>query len=171
MDLDIRVYPDPVLRVESAPVEVIDDDLVRFAEAMIEAMYASDGVGLAAPQVGVNTRLAVIDVSPGHDDPVVYINPEITARSGRQTGEEGCLSLPGLHADITRAERVAVAAQLLDGREIGLEAEGLAARAFQHEIDHLDGVLFIDRAGTVDRFRLRDDLKRMEAEFDRRATA
>jgi len=171
MQLGIHVYPDPVLRRESAPIEVIDPELRSFAEDMTGTMYTSDGVGLAAPQVGVNKRLIVVDVSGEHNDPQVLINPEIVDRSGRQTGEEGCLSLPGLHAEISRATTVTVVAQLLTGEEVEIRGEGLAARALQHEIDHLDGILFIDRAGTVDRFRLRDELKRMEEDFARRAPA
>lgn len=163
--MKIRVYPDPVLRVVSDPVEVIDKEFLDFAKELTDTMYAEDGVGLAAPQVGVNKRVIAVDVSPEREGATVLINPEITSRSGKEKDAEGCLSLPGLRGEVERAEKVVVEGQILDGSEVRIEAEGLAARAYQHEIDHLDGILFIDKLGKLERFRLRDDIRALEYEF------
>jgi peptide deformylase len=165
MHRGIRTYPDPVLRTEAEPVEVIDQALRALAADMIETMYADDGVGLAGPQVGESLRIIAVDVCPDRNGAEIYINPEILSATGRISADEGCLSLPGLLAEVERAERVTVAAQRLDGEEVTLEAEGLAARAFQHEIDHLDGVLFIDKVDPVERLRLRGELQQLEAEY------
>jgi peptide deformylase len=167
----IRLYPDPVLRGTAEPIAVIDEEVRRLAEDMIETMYAARGVGLAAPQVGVLKRLVTIDVSGDQSEPLVLVNPEIEESSGRQAGEEGCLSLPGLTGDVVRPEHAVLVAQGLDGAEIRLEGDELPARAFHHELDHLDGILFIDKLSKVERFRLRDEIRRLEADFARRVGA
>ena len=145
--LQIRHYPDPVLKVKAEPVEVFDEDLRRLAEDMAETMYAAPGVGLAAPQVAVSRRLVVIDCSARDEGPglISAVNPEILSGEGEICEEEGCLSVPGYYANVPRKSQVRVRFQDLDGNERILEAEGLWAVAFQHEIDHLDGVLFVDR--------------------------
>jgi len=164
--LQVRCYPDPVLRKVAEPIEVIDDKLRALAEEMIESMYEENGVGLAAPQIGESIRLVVIDTTPEERNPIVLINPEIVEKSRKKVAaEEGCLSLPGLSASISRPEQVTVEAQDLDGNEIVIEGDGLLARALQHEIDHLDGVLFIDKASIAAKFSLRGDLHALEAEY------
>lgn len=164
--LPIRKYPDPVLRVPASPVTVIDDALRRLAADMIETMRDANGVGLAAPQVGVSLRLAVIDFDPEKHDPRVLVNPVIVKRSGRKEAcEEGCLSFPGIRTWIKRSPRVVCEAQTLDGETVSYETEALTARAMQHEIDHLDGLLFVDKAGPSDRQSLRSELEEMEHEF------
>lgn len=148
MKMDLRFYPDPVLRAENREVEVFDDKLVQFAQDMMETMYEKDGVGLAAPQVGKNIRLAVIAFE---NREYVLINPRIVESAGEQVGEEGCLSVPGVYEKIKRADHVIVEAVDEKGNPIRLEAEGFLARAFAHEIDHLNGVLFIDHLSPLKR--------------------
>ena len=145
--LQIRHYPDPVLKVPAVPVEIFDDSLRQLAADMAETMYAAPGVGLAAPQVGVSRRLLVIDCSARDEGPglLSVVNPEILESDGELFEEEGCLSVPGYYANVARNERVKVRFQDLQGESRTLEAEGLWAVAFQHEIDHLDGILFVDR--------------------------
>jgi peptide deformylase len=146
--LDIRLYGDPVLKERSAPVTVFDRQLARFGADLLETMRAAHGVGLAAPQVGVLRRMFAYDLGEneqtGEHPHGVLVNPRVTHREGEQHGEEGCLSMPGLYFELTRAEKVWVAAQDLTGQPLDLTGEGMLARCFQHEIDHLDGVLFID---------------------------
>ncbi|MGH2786175.1 MAG: peptide deformylase [Actinomycetota bacterium] len=141
--LDIRTFGDPVLRTPALPVVDFDDKLAALADDMRETMLAAPGVGLAAPQVGVPRRLFVFDSG---EESGAYANPEIMWRSEEtQEGEEGCLSIPGIYFPVVRASRVTVRAQLVDGSPLEREAEGFLARIFQHEVDHLDGVLFVDR--------------------------
>lgn len=150
---EIRKYPDNVLKQKASPVATINQDLQDLIDDMIETMYAAPGVGLAAPQVGVSKRLAVIDISAkGAEIPLlVLINPVILLKEGSIEFEEGCLSLPEYTAKIERAEKVIVRAMDRKGRETEMEAEGLLAIAMQHEIDHLDGVLLIDRISPIKR--------------------
>lgn len=162
----IRVYPDPVLRVKCPPVEDFGSDLQSLADDMVETMYAAPGVGLAAPQIGVETRFAVVDVTvgeePGH---LIYLaNPEIIESTGREGDVEGCLSIPGISDKVDRALQIVVEAQDLEGRLQRIEAEGLVARAIQHEIDHLDGVLFTDHLTGLRGERARRRLKRLSRE-------
>ncbi|MBI1864264.1 MAG: peptide deformylase [Nitrospirae bacterium] len=151
--LEIREYPDPVLRKKALPVETIDDGFQRLIDDMIDTMYAAPGIGLAAPQVGVLRRLIVVDASAGETPLPLYvlINPEVVSREGEQVGEEGCLSLPELNSDVARAARGTVRALDRTGTPVTVEAEGLLARCFQHEIDHLDGVLFMDKISPLKR--------------------
>lgn len=146
-------YPDPVLKKISAPVASIDDELRTLAQDMAETMYDAPGVGLAAPQVGVSRRLIVIDCAPqdGPPDLIVAVNPEIIAREGEVCEEEGCLSVPEYSARIPRSAKVTARYLDLDGNTLVREAEGLLAVAFQHEIDHLDGILFVDRLSPLKR--------------------
>ncbi len=151
--LEIRKYPAKVLKQKAAPVTAIDAELQRLIDDMTETMYAAPGVGLAAPQVGVSKRLAVIDISTkGAKMPLlVLINPVFLQREGAIEFEEGCLSLPEYTAKVERAEKVAVRFYDRSGKEIELEADGLLAVALQHEIDHLDGYLIIDRISPIKR--------------------
>jgi len=142
--LDIYTLGEEVLTEKAKPVKTFDSALALLVDAMFETMAEADGVGLAAPQVGVSERLFVIDLRDGKR--WVFINPEIIATSEEcVTAEEGCLSIPGVFSEVTRAARVSVQARNLQGRPFTVEAEGLFARAIQHELDHLNGVLFIDR--------------------------
>jgi peptide deformylase len=149
----IRTFPDPVLREVAKPVEKIDEEVRQTLSDMAETMYASNGVGLAAPQIGDSRRLVVIDV--GRAEPstglLKLINPVITDRFGTTKGEEGCLSLPDLLVEVERNEKVVVEALLPDGEPIRIEAEGLLSIALQHEIDHLNGVLLVDRLSSLRR--------------------
>ncbi len=150
--LQIRKFPDPVLRRKALPVEEINGNLQHLIEDMIETMHDAPGIGLAAPQVGVSKRLIVVDVSHKEDHPlIVLLNPEIIDAEGKIDSEEGCLSIPGYVTTIRRSERVFVRGLDREGRPVEIEAAGLLARALQHEIDHLNGILFIDRMSPIKR--------------------
>jgi peptide deformylase len=153
---EIVLYPEArdVLTTKCTPIEEVDEETQEFVDDLIETMYAANGVGLAAPQVGVTKRVTVIDVSDreGEERKVfVLINPEIIEREGTLTWEEGCLSFPSLYGEVERAEKVKVRALNREGEEYEIEGEGLLAVALQHEIDHLDGVLFIERMSRLKR--------------------
>ncbi|GAB6183829.1 peptide deformylase [Thermodesulfovibrio hydrogeniphilus] len=145
--LEIRKYPDEVLKKRAEKVDNIDSELQKLIDDMIETMYKANGVGLAAPQVGVSKRLIVVDTSPREENQklIVLINPEILQSDEDILSEEGCLSLPGFITRLKRKEKVLVKGLDREGKEIEIEAEGLLSRALQHEIDHLDGILLIDR--------------------------
>jgi peptide deformylase len=165
MVLKILKYGEPVL--EQAADQVVDfgtPDLNELIENMFETMYAAKGVGLAAPQVGISKRLTVIDISVGEDETkkLVLINPEIVAREGSQVGEEGCLSIPGFREPVMRANKVTVKAHNEKGETIELSGEELLARAFQHEIDHLNGKLFINHLSALKRDIIRRKIKKMQ---------
>ena len=151
--LEILQAPHPLLKTRARLVARVDDALRRLAADMFETMYKAPGIGLAAPQVGVSERLLVLDVADGDERrPMVLVNPEVVWRSSdRATAEEGCLSLPGQFADVTRPEQVKVSYLSEHGEERELEAEGLLARCVQHEIDHLDGILFVDHLTALKR--------------------
>lgn len=151
--LTIRTYPDPVLKEECPPVEAVTQDIRRLLDDMAETMYLNSGIGLAAPQVGKKLRLIVVDVQRGEqgDTLLKLVNPRILNKEGRTKSEEGCLSCPDLLVDVSRFERVTVEALLPDGRETTIEAEGLLAICLQHEIDHLNGVLLVDRLSSLRR--------------------
>ena len=163
--LQIRLYGDPVLRQKALPVETISSAEKELADSMLATLYAiPNGVGLAAPQVGVSKRLVVIDVNREDLDskPLMLINPKIQSREGEIVDEEACLSIPDVTADVKRAERVVVSALNLDGDPVSIEGEGFFARVLQHEIDHLDGVLFIDHVGGLKRQLLRKKLRHLQ---------
>lgn len=164
--LPIRIYPEAVLRVKCRPVTEFDGRLRKLAADMVETMHAAPGVGLAAPQVGVELRVAVVDVSVGQDPSQVYhlINPEIEHREGQETEVEGCLSLPGITDKVDRPLYVRVRAANLEGETFRLDAEGYLARAVCHELDHLDGILFTDHLRGLRKERARRQLKRLAAE-------
>ena len=157
--LKVRKYGDPILRRRAAPVREITPEIRRTVEDMIETMYDEVGIGLAAPQVGVSLRLMVVS----HDksgEARGLVNPMIAEQGGEVTSEEGCLSLPGIFAPVTRAEWVRLEAQDLEGHPVSIRGRGLTARVFQHEMDHLDGVLFIDRLDTMTRDRIKRRIKK-----------
>ena len=159
--LEILHYPNPRLRNSAKPVEKFDKELEEFAENMLETMYHSSGIGLAATQVGVSQRVIVIDVSEDRDQPLCLINPEILEQEGEEVSEEGCLSVPSVYEKVARAERVKIKAQDKSGESIEMDASGVLAVCIQHEIDHLDGKLFIDYLSGLKRQRIR---KKMEKE-------
>ncbi|MDZ4349760.1 MAG: peptide deformylase [Xanthomonadaceae bacterium] len=142
--LTILEFPDPRLRTRAVPVEHVDDDLRQLIRDMFETMYEAPGIGLAASQIDVHRRFLVCDVSEEKNRPLVFINPEILDREGSETCQEGCLSIPGIYADVSRAERILVRALDADGKLFEMDADGLLAVCIQHEIDHLDGKLFVD---------------------------
>lgn len=144
--LKIRIIGDEVLREVAQPVQEFNDSLVRLSEEMIDEMHDSEGIGLAAPQVGILERLLVTDVSPVEKElgPMVFVNPEILESSGECTMEEGCLSIPDVREDVTRPEEIFLKYQTVDGKYITEKFAGWMSRVLQHEIDHLEGVLFID---------------------------
>lgn len=146
-------WPDPVLAKPAAPVTVFDAKLNKLVEEMFDSMYAAQGIGLAAPQISISQRITVIDVSfkKNPEEKIVLINPEIVDREGKQIEEEGCLSLPEIREKVERAGWVKVRAQDVNGDWFEIEGDELLARAMQHEIDHLDGVLFIDRLSRLKR--------------------
>jgi peptide deformylase len=146
-------YGEQTLHEAASPVTDITGDIRALAQDMLETMYAAPGIGLAAPQVGIPIRLFVIDVSAGHDPKglITLVNPEFVEREGMQLEEEGCLSLPGFNATVARPERVTVKGLDLEGRERFFTGDGLLARAFQHEMDHLDGRVFVDRLRGIKR--------------------
>jgi peptide deformylase len=149
----ILKYGDSTLHHEAQPVEAITPEIERLIDDMIETMYAAPGVGLAAPQVGVPLRVIVVDVSVGRDPGglIVLVNPEFVERDGMQLEEEGCLSVPGFNATVVRPERVVLKGLDRSGDERRYEGTGLLARAFQHEMDHLEGTLFVDRLRGIKR--------------------
>jgi peptide deformylase len=158
--LRILEFPDPRLRKKAVPVEVVDDPLRQLIDDMFETMYEAPGIGLAATQVDVHRRLLVADVSQEKDEPQVLINPEILERDGSAITEEGCLSVPGYYEEIERAERIKVRYLDRDGNEQESEYEGLLAVCVQHEIDHLDGKLFVDYLSEIKRQRIRKRLEK-----------
>ncbi len=149
--LDVKKYPDNGLKGKSIAVDMSEKGLQQLIDDMVETMYASAGIGLAAPQVGVKKRLIVVDVGVAEEPLIVLINPEIVLAEGLIESEEGCLSVPQYIAHLKRAERVIVRGLDRDGRTVEIDADGLLARALQHEIDHLDGVLIIDRISAIKR--------------------
>ena len=151
--LRLRYLGDPLLRAKADPVETFDEELQRFADEMVAAMYAFNGVGLAAPQVGRSVRLIVVDAGERRDGSEAFalVNPSIAQEEGKIVGEEGCLSIPGVTADVERSARVVVEAFTPAGQPVRVEGAELLARILQHEIDHLNGILFIDRLGPIRR--------------------
>ncbi len=165
----IRLYPDPVLRVRCPEVETFGDELRRLADDMVQTMHDAPGIGLAAPQVGVETRLAVVDLSVGEDPEQLHVlvNPEVLDSDGRGTEVEGCLSIPGITDKVVRPTRIRVRFQDVEGEASELEADDWLARAILHEIDHLDGVLFVDHLRGLRRDRVKRQLKKLAGDGER----
>jgi peptide deformylase len=161
---EIVKYPDPVLQRPTEKVTEFDEELRTLAADMFESMYKAIGIGLAAPQIGVGKRMTVIDLSNQKDpkDKIVLVNPEIVHKEGRQVEEEGCLSLPEIRDKVSRAAKVKVKAQDLEGKWFEMEGEELLARAFQHEIDHLDGILFPWRLSLLKRDLILRKIRKMQ---------
>jgi peptide deformylase len=164
--LNILEFPDPRLRTKASPVDAVDDTLRAFIDDMFETMYAAPGIGLAATQVDFHQRLLVADVSPDRDEPHVLINPEIIEKDGVTVTDEGCLSVPGYYEEVERAEHIRVRFLDRNGVSTEMEANGLLAVCIQHEMDHLDGKLFVDYLSEAKRQRIRKKLEK-----ERRQTA
>ena len=175
----VRIYPDPVLRKVAKPVREFDDRLAQLVDAMIDVMYEADGIGLAAPQIGVSLRVFVCDVPPtddrsvdtdpptATDGPIAYINPVIVFDPGGIVpGEEGCLSLPEIRGDVVRPPVVTMRARRVDGSEVVERGAGLLARCWQHELDHLDGVLIIDKMTQAGRLKNKAAIRALERAAD-----
>jgi peptide deformylase len=158
--LTILEYPDPRLRTRAAPIGEVDAELRQLIDDMLETMYAAPGIGLAATQVNVHRRLLVADVSENKDTPLVFINPEILAREEVGSMQEGCLSVPGFFEDVDRAHSIRVRALGRDGAPFEMAADGLLAVCIQHEMDHLDGKLFVDYLSELKRTRIRRKLEK-----------
>ena len=158
--LDILHFPDPRLRTQAKSVQKVDQQLRQLVDDMFETMYQAPGIGLAATQVNVHKRLIVIDTSPEQDQPQVFINPEILEKDGIEEMDEGCLSVPGIYERVQRAECIKVRALGRDGEAFEMKADGLLAVCIQHEIDHLDGKLFVDYLSQLKRQRIRKKLEK-----------
>lgn len=183
MLLNVRQYGDPVLRAVCSPVEKVDDELKTLTDNMLETMYATEGIGLAAPQVGLNIRLVVIDIPEDEEEgtepemimvngeekpmrsimPLVFINPELEPYGKQYLFTEGCLSVRGLRANVSRPERVKAKLTLLDGTLLDIDCGGLLARCLQHECDHLDGFLYVDRVSSAAKITLAKKLRKLAA--------
>jgi peptide deformylase len=160
--LSIVHYPDPALRKTSAAVTRFDESLRRLAQRMFELMREDRGVGLAAPQVGVNLRMFVINPTGKPEDDRVYVNPQLFDPAGEEEAEEGCLSLPEIRVDVIRSKAMRIKAQDLDGKAFEETADGYVARIWQHENDHLEGILLLDKMGPLDKLAARKQLKKLE---------
>jgi len=163
---EIVFYPDPALRETCEPVEEINEEIKTLIQDMVETMYDAPGIGLAAPQVGINKRIIVVDVGKNSEDdsePTLHkiINPEIIESEGKASGDEGCLSIPDVQESVSRFETVTVRGLDQDGNKISIEADGMLSICLQHEIDHLNGVLFIDHLSMVKREFIRGKLKKL----------
>lgn len=159
--LNILHFPDTKLRQKAVPVVEVDDEIRTLVDDMFETMYAAPGIGLAAVQVNVLKRVITIDISEEKDQPNCFINPQIIASSGEEELEEGCLSVPGIYENVTRAEKITVQYLDRDGKSVELEADGLLAVCIQHEIDHLDGKLFVDYLSEMKRNRIRKKMEKL----------
>jgi peptide deformylase len=165
--LAILEYPDPKLRTRAEAVAVVDDAVRQLADDLLETMYAANGVGLAATQVDIHRRVIALDVSEGRDQPLVLINPELLSAEGTGPAEEGCLSLPGIYDKLSRPTRIRVRALNLKGEPFEMDAEGLLAICIQHEMDHLEGKLFVDYLSELKRQLIR---RRLEKERRQKST-
>lgn len=163
--LPIRTFPDEVLKKKAKEIENINGDVAKLAQDMLETMYQAPGIGLAAPQVGESIRLIVFDISHKEEkpDPHILINPVITAFEGEEVMEEGCLSVPGVYAKVRRPAKIEVKGFDIDGNEVVMQVDGLMARVIQHEVDHLDGYLFIDRLSRIRRDMIKKKLLKAKA--------
>lgn len=166
---EILIWPHPVLKQKALPVAKVDDSIRALVKDMFETMYSAEGVGLAAPQVGVLQRVIVLDTTPRQPElkPIAMINPEIISREGKTTYTEGCLSIPGESEDVDRAAIVTVRFLDLDGQAQTLRCEGLLSIAVQHEADHLDGTVFVDHVSTLKRELIRGRMKRLKSSRER----
>ncbi|MDZ4775125.1 MAG: peptide deformylase [Planctomycetota bacterium] len=169
LHFDLTLYPEPILRKRAEPISAFDSALKRTVVAMYERMFESKGVGLAAPQVGLKQRILVVNPTGDRKDDLTLVNPTISAKAGDDTlFEEGCLSFPGIYAEIKRPERCTVVAFDVDGNRIEKEFDGFVARIIQHEFDHLEGVLLVDRMSPTDKLKNRGALEELVERYQRR---
>lgn len=169
LHFDLTLYPEPILRKQAEPVTDFGPELKRIVAAMFDRMFESKGVGLAAPQVGLKLRILVVNHSGDRKDDLVLVNPTLTQRSGADTlYDEGCLSFPGIYAEIKRPDRCTVVAVDVDGKQFEKEYEGFVARIIQHEFDHLEGVLLVDRMSPADKLKNRAALENLVDRYQRR---
>lgn len=157
--LQLVKYPNSILKSQASPIGEVKEDLKDLVDEMFEVMYEAEGVGLAAPQVGLSKRIVVIDPTEGRDEGLIMFDPQVIRKKGEEVAEEGCLSLPGVKADVKRAYEVEVRYKDLKGEEKILMAQGLLARIIQHEMDHLEGILFIDKLSEAKRQQIMRKLK------------
>ncbi|WP_457681463.1 peptide deformylase [Thermovibrio sp.] len=173
MEREIVIYPDERLKTEAKRIEEFNSELKEFVEDMFDTMYKKGGVGLAANQVGVLKRVFVLDLNAGKEaqgrEKLIFVNPQIIHSEGEIVAEEGCLSLPGLWKKVKRAAKVIIKAQDLEGKEFQLEAEGLLARALQHELDHLNGIVFIDRLSPLQRRLALEKYKKLKRKYEKKS--
>lgn len=165
--LDVLHFPDERLRTRAVPVESVDATIRQLVDDMFETMYEAPGIGLAATQVNVHKRVIVVDVSEQRDEPLVFINPELLGLDGIEETEEGCLSVPGIYEKVRRAERIRVRALNREGESFEMEADGLLAVCIQHEMDHLEGKLFVDYLSDLKRQRIRKKLSKVQRHQER----
>jgi len=166
LHFDLTLYPEPILRKPADPVPAFDAELERIVTGMFERMFESRGVGLAAPQVGLKKRILVLNPSGDRKDDLVLVNPTITARSGPDTTfDEGCLSFPGIYAEVRRPDRCTVTAFDVKGQKIEREFDGFVSRIIQHEYDHLEGILLVDRMSPADKQKNRAALEELVARY------
>ncbi|VAW66315.1 Peptide deformylase [hydrothermal vent metagenome] len=164
--LEILKFPDDRLRTKAKPVDVVTDEIKQLVDDMFETMYAAPGIGLAATQVNVHLRVVVIDVSAEKDEPLCLINPVITAKDGVEEHEEGCLSVPGIYETVERAERIEFKALNREGDAFTMDADDLLAVCVQHELDHLEGKLFVDYLSSLKRNRIKKKLEKHQKTAD-----
>jgi len=164
--LEILKFPDDRLRTKAKPVETVTDEIKQLVDDMFETMYAAPGIGLAATQINVHKRIVVIDVSPEKDEPLCLINPIITAKDGVETHEEGCLSVPGIYETVERAEHIKLTALNREGEEFKMDVDDLLAICIQHELDHLEGKLFVDYLSPLKRNRIKKKLEKHQKTAD-----
>ncbi len=163
--MEIAVYPNPVLKIKAEPIEDINNEICQIAEEMLDTLYDACGVGLAAPQVGLSIRLVVLDITGEKTGERVFVNPYIAEERGETMEEEGCLSFPDVMGKIIRSQYVKIVAYNLKGEKFEIEAEGLLSRAWQHEIDHLNGCLFIDKMTPASTIAIKPKLKELELSY------
>ncbi|MBN1383592.1 MAG: peptide deformylase [Elusimicrobia bacterium] len=160
--LKIKKYPDKILKTKAEKIPRIDSKLIKLSEDMLETMYFFNGVGLAANQIGELKRIVVADIRPnGKKKPLILFNPEISASANSCYMEEGCLSVPGISAKVKRAKKITVSGMMPDGKEVKIEVDGLLSRVLQHEIDHLDGILYIERVNAIKRWKLKKEYSKV----------
>ncbi len=169
--LNILEYPDPRLRTKAVPVETVDAEIQRLVDDLFETMYAAPGIGLAATQVDVHKRVLVVDCTENREAPLCFINPQLVATEGDCDSEEGCLSVPGYTETVSRAEQIRVRALNREGETFEMDADGLLAVCIQHEMDHLDGKLFVDYLSSLKQQRLRKRLSKTRRRDDGSAVA
>ena len=161
-NLEILEFPDPRLRTKAKSIKHINEKIIQLTDDMLETMYGAPGIGLAATQVNIHKRLIVIDISENKDQPLVFINPEISNCQGSQESEEGCLSVPEQYETVTRAETIHIKALNREGHLIEMDCDGLLAICLQHEVDHLEGKLFVDYISKLKRQRIRKKLEKQQ---------